>query len=143
MFYTETVNSFFHLCGYGQAPQPYKHWCFGCRYYGYRYWLVHLAYEMLWLEYIVKVISHGLMGSPHFGHFDMACVLLGTFICWAYILVSNNSNMFYKPWTDRLVNGYSCCNKLLCIRYISAYDMCSAAHWLLYSVVSCRKSQRP
>jgi hypothetical protein len=26
---------------------------------------------------------------------------------------------------------------MLCIRCISAYDMCSAAHWVLYSAVRC------
>jgi len=66
-----------------QPPQPCRHWCFGCRFCRYRYWLVHLAYEMLWLEHIATVISHGLMGSPHCGYF-----IYGSCPTWHMYLLS-------------------------------------------------------
>jgi hypothetical protein len=68
-----------------QPPQSCRYWCFGCRFCGYRYWFIHLAYGMLWLEHIATVISHGLMGSPHSGYFIYGLCL--TCIYWACILV--------------------------------------------------------
>jgi len=65
-----------------QPPQPYRHWCFGCRFCGYRYWLVHLVYGMLWLEHIATIISLRLMGILF-----MARILRGICICWACILI--------------------------------------------------------
>jgi hypothetical protein len=52
-----------------QPSQPCRYWYFGCRFCRYRYWLVHLVYEMLWLKHIATVINQGFMGSPHFGYF--------------------------------------------------------------------------
>jgi len=113
------------------TPQLCKHWCFDCRFYGYRRWSLCLVCGMLWLEQFTTVRCHGLVGSPHF-----VCFVYGSCPMWHLYFVKPSFCYLIRVMLCKSSTVWlSCWNQICIYKCISAINMCTAAHW--FYVIHC------